>query len=261
MQISRKGTSKTQLTVATVCMNAKLDKETNLKIKSYMRKTSEQGAKLVAFPEISLQQNSGWGRSEHQPSNEELAYLYGSAETIPGPSINVLIDAAKEHDIFTVFGMTEKGSDGKLYNSSVFLGPDGFIGKYRKRHLWDSDTDGNEHLSWEKGIDSGVFDSTIGKVGLMICIEMSFGFDSLARDEGADFLVTVSAWPGFAGPIFNEVSKSNAVENGCWHIVSNQVGVVGHAVDYGHSRIIAPDGRIVADTGSEEGMVISTIKF
>jgi predicted amidohydrolase len=50
--------------------------------------------------------------------------------------------------------MTEKGADGKLYNSSVFLGPNGVIGKYRKRQLWDSNTDGNEHLSWHNGVDS-----------------------------------------------------------------------------------------------------------
>ena len=72
-----------------------------------------------------------------------------------------------------VFGMTEKSLDGKLYNSSVFLGPDGVIGKYRKKHLWDSETGGNEHLSWLTGTENGVFDSPLGKVGLMICISSS----------------------------------------------------------------------------------------
>jgi len=262
IQTSTRVPSKTKLTVATVCMNAKQDKETNLNtFKSYLRKASQKGVKLIVFPEISLQQNPGWGRSEYKPSEEELAYLFESAEKVPGPSITELVEAAKKHDIYIIFGMTEKGSDTRLYNSSVFLGPDGVIGKYRKRRLWDSETGGNEHLSYQIGVDSGVFDSPIGRVGLMICIEMSFGYGRILAEEGADFLVTVSAWPRFAGHIFDEVSVSNAVENGCWHIVSNQVGVVGHAVDYGHSRIVAPNGKVIADTGSEEGLAIGIIEF
>jgi predicted amidohydrolase len=261
IQNSRKSTGK-KLTVATVCMNAKLDTKINLDtFKSYIKKASEKKAKLVVFPEIALQQNPGWGRVEHQPSKEELAYLINTAETIPGSSTDELVEYAKKHDIYIVFGMTENGSDGKLYNSSIFLGPNGVIGKYRKRDLWDSETGGNEHLSWEKGSDSGVFDSSIGRVGLMICIEMSFGYGKRLSDEGADFLVTVSAWPNFAGHIYDEVSKSNAVDSGCWHIVSNQVGVVGHAVDYGHSRIVSPGGEIVVDTDAEEGMVFAVIDF
>jgi predicted amidohydrolase len=251
-----------RFTVASVCMNAKLDKETNLDtIKSYMRKASVKGAKLVVFPEISLQQNPGWGRSNHKPTREELAYLTETAETVPGPSVIELVEAARLYDIYVVFGMTENGLDGNLYNTSVFLGPSGIMGKYRKRHLWDSENGGNEHLSWEKGVGSGVFESPLGKVGLMICIEMSFGFGVKLVEEGADFIVTISAWPRSASESFEKVSKSNAVETGCWHIVSNQVGVVGHSVDYGHSRIVSPNGEVIVDTGEMEGMVTTTIEY
>jgi hypothetical protein len=37
--------------------------------------------------------------------------------------------------------------------------------------------------------------------------------------------------------------------------------MVGHATDYGHSRIINPDGVVVADTGAQEGMVVQTIGY
>jgi predicted amidohydrolase len=65
-----------KLTVATVCMNAKLDTKSNLAIfKSYIRKASEKGAKLVVFPEIALQQNLGCGRAEHQPSRSLVFHV------------------------------------------------------------------------------------------------------------------------------------------------------------------------------------------
>ena len=44
-----------------------------------------------------------------------------------------------------------------------------------------------------------------------------------------------------------------------WHVVANQVGPVGYAEDYGHSRIVHPSGDIVADTGGEEGMVVAEV--
>jgi apolipoprotein N-acyltransferase len=74
------------LKVATVCMNAVPDKQTNLQeFFSYIEKAAAQEAKLIVFPETALQQNPAWGLN-HQPTQEELDYLYQSAETIPGES-------------------------------------------------------------------------------------------------------------------------------------------------------------------------------
>ena len=256
--VDSKTQDKVQLTVATVSMNAKTDTKANLKtFISYMKKASKKGAHLIVFPEISLQQNPGWGTNAYQPTVEELTYLSETAESIPGKSSKEMIDAARRLNIFVVFGMTEKSIDGKLYNSSVFLGPDGIIGKYRKKHLWDMETGGNEHLCWLRGTDNGVFDSPLGKVGLMICIEMWYNLGLKLADDGADFLVTISAWPSSGGREFEDVSIRNALGSGRWHVVSNQVGSVGHAVDYGHSRIVTPSGVVVVDTGESEGIVIA----
>lgn len=246
------------LTVAAISMNAQADKTANLqRFASYMMKAEAKGAHLVVFPEISLQQNPGWGTAEYQPTEEETAYVRDTAERIPGESTQWLVQKAREIGVYVVFGMTEIGDDDNLYNSSVFLGPEGILGVHRKYNLWDAATGGNEHLCWKTGSKPGeVVDSPIGKVGLMICIEMAFEFGPALRKAGADLLVTVSAWPDNAGKIYEQVTKLNASKAGCWHVVANQVGSVGHATDYGHSRIIDPDGNVLADTGSNEGMVI-----
>ena len=67
------------------------------------------------------------------------------------------------------------------------------------------------------------------------------------------------AWPGVAGDSYEEFTVQNAVEAGRWHVVSNQVGPVGYGEDYGHSRIVQPNGEIIADTGGQEGMVVAEI--
>jgi predicted amidohydrolase len=46
------------------------------------------------------------------------------------------------------------------------------------------------------------------------------------------------------------------VRSGRWHVVSNQVGAVGHAVCNGHSRVVDPSGRVVVDTGARKGIVM-----
>ena len=99
---------KIPLKVATVCMNAVEEKETNMQqFFAYMEEASAQEAHLIVFPEIALQQNPGWGASAYRPTQEELDYVRDTAETIPGDSTEILVDKARELNIYIVFGMTE----------------------------------------------------------------------------------------------------------------------------------------------------------
>jgi hypothetical protein len=132
------------------------------------------------------------------------------------------------------------------------------LGSYRKKNLWDTSTFGNEHLFWSRGSEVGiVLESRLGKIGLMICIEMYHDFGLGLAKKGADFLATVSAWPGGSGDLYETKTTSNARAVARWHFVANQTGTVGHSTDYGHSRIINPNGVIIADTGANEGMVVA----
>ncbi len=199
--------------------------------------------------------------SVHEPTHAELKYLRDTAETVPGESTDSVVAKARELGIYVVFGMTEKESDdGPLYNSSVFLGPDGVIGKYRKNNLWDAENgDGNEHLCWERGTELVVADSPWGGVGLAICMDMAHMLGPRLASMGADLLVTVSAWTLKGCDPYERFTVQNATEARRWHVVSNQVGLVGYGEDYGHSRIVHPKGEVVADTGGREGMVVAEI--
>ncbi len=245
------------LTVAAVCMNAKADTQANLKtFASYIRQASQKGAQLVVFPEVALQQNPGWNAADG-PSQEELAYVRDTAETVPGPSTGVLVELAKEHRIYIIFGMTEKSAEGELYNSAVFLGPGGVIGTYRKRHL-NTGTAGNEDLFWRPGDKMGVFRSPLGRVGIMMSVEMEKHLGAKMADARADVIVTLAAWPPMAGRWYDRLTRSNALESGRWHVIANQTGPVGHTWGYGHSRIVDPDGAVAADTGVQEAMAVVT---
>lgn len=240
------------LTVAAVTMNAKPDVAANLQvILSRMEEAASQGAQLVVFPELALQGCPGWREQHVKPSAAELAYSQQTAETIPGLSTALLVEQARALNLFVVFGMMEKDeATGQLYNTSVLLGPEGVIGKHRKTVSVD-----NDDLIFRRGSGYIVLDSPVGKIGLMICAEMAdFPAAGLAS-KGAELLVTASAWPANPNPQWDEATAGNAARARRWHVVSNLVGPVGYAT-YGHSRVVDPLGRIVADTGQKEGMVV-----
>jgi predicted amidohydrolase len=253
-----------EVTIATVCLRAECDVEANRQtFLRYLRAAKAQGAELVLFPEAALQQNPGWGYLSHVPTDDEKAYVARTAEPIPGPSCDWLQAHAKDLGLHLIFGMTERGQGeetGKLYNASVFLGPEGVLGRYRKHRLWDEETGGNEHCFWSYGEQAGlVVDSPFGKIGMMICVEMSHGYGKRLAEAGAQLIATVSAWTGDHGWLFEEYAAQNAIESGCWHVIANQGGTVGQTWDYGHSRIVAPDGTLIASTGKDEGMVVARI--
>jgi len=85
---------------------------------------------------------------------------------------------------------------------------------------------------------------------------MYFNLGIVLAGQGADLLVTVASWLGGGSGLYDRVTRQNAYLARRWYVVSNQVGSAGHMIGYGHSRIVAPDGDIIADTGGEEGMVI-----
>jgi predicted amidohydrolase len=242
------------LTVAAVTMTSQTNPAANLQtLYAYMERAASNGVDLVVFPEMALQGCPGWRQDTLAPSAQEMAYIRATAETIPGASTSNVVAKANELNLFVVFGMTEKDQT-NLYNANVFLGPDGVIGKHRKTFFV-----GNDGQIWSLGSGYVVLDSPLGKVGLMICAEMYSGWNypgPVLASQGSDLLVTSSAWWTSVAWAWDLMTVTNAVLAGRWHVVSQQVGTIGHAQCYGHSRAVDPLGRIVCDSGATVGMVL-----
>lgn len=118
--------SSNRVTVAAVQMCPKLKmKSENLAIcLKKLEEAARNGAKLIAFPELTL---SGY---IFESQKEALSI----AESIPGPSIKQLSQRCASLGVYAVIGLIEK-EDGKIYNTAVLAGSEGIIGKYRKTHL------------------------------------------------------------------------------------------------------------------------------
>jgi predicted amidohydrolase len=113
------------------------------------------------------------------------------AEEIPsGDTVRTWEALAEEKDIYIVSGILEKDGD-KFYNAAVLIGPDGFIGKFRKMHLWDEDK------VWFEPGDLGipVFQTPIGRISMIICYDMWFSeMWRIAAMKGADIVCVPTNW-------------------------------------------------------------------
>ncbi|MBI2303562.1 MAG: carbon-nitrogen hydrolase family protein [Chloroflexi bacterium] len=248
------------VTVAAAAMRVVHDKGRNLKrYLEFLEEAAEKGARLVVFPEQSLQ---GYLYSlDHQFTPEELEYHHRNAEPVPGESTQLLTEQAREKGMYIVFGMTEVGPANHvptLFNSAVMVGPEGLAAVYRKVHL-----PGDERNIFRPGRSWEVVSTPLGRVGLLICWDQAFPESTRELTlAGAQILVMPTARGKTTSYFYDLFSRTRALENRRWFIASNQVGLCdqGETDYYGHSLIVDPRGHIVAETGDEaEGLAVATI--
>ncbi len=186
-------------------------------------------------------------------SKEEVAEL---AEHVPdGATTDFLVNLSQDKGIYIVAGLPEKDGD-KFYNSAVLTGPEGFIGSYRKTHLFYE-----ENLFFSPG-DTGfqVWDTPLGKIGIMICFD--WFFPESARTlalKGAEVIAHPS---NLVLPYCPQSMPVRCFENRVYAVTANRIGTEqrkeGEALTFiGQSQIISPKGEILVRAGSNEEILIT----
>ena len=173
-------------------------------------KAADNGARLLVLPELC---NSGYVFN----SRDEAFAL---SEPIPeGPTTKAWMDIAKARDLYIVAGITEREGD-SLYNSSVVVGPSGYIGTFRKIHLWNE-----ENLFFERGnLGFPVFSTPIGRIGTFICYDGWFPESyRLCALQGADIICIPTNWVPIPGQDPKREAMANILVMGSAH--SNSVFV------------------------------------
>jgi len=212
------------------------NKERNLKqISEQAAKARKKNVDLLIFPELHL---TGY------TMRDEVSHL---AESIPGPSTRKVERAAKEHGVHIIFGMPEESEvKGVIHNTAVFVGPRGLIGRYRKIHL-PTHSVFEERRYYRPGQEAPVFKTDIGTIGLNICYDLYFPeLTRLQALQGAQLVVCISASPGLRRRFFEGFCLSRAMENAVYLAYVNRVGIEEGLQFWGGSRVIAPNGSVLA---------------
>jgi predicted amidohydrolase len=229
------------------------NKEKNLEtIRENVAKAKREGAQLVIFPELSL---TGYVVRDQ---------IYELAERIPGPSTRFVEELAKESKLHIIFGMPEASEKAQatLYNSAILVGPKGVIGKYHKMYL-PTHSVFEEKRYFRPGYQVAVFDTKLGKIGLVICYDIYFPeVTRLTRLKGAQLIVCISASPGIRRSFFETLTTARAIENTAFLAYVNMAGIEDGLQFWGGSRMIGPGGRIIAQAKyDEEDFVVAEVDY
>lgn len=214
-------------------------KEENIRKEiALVTEAAENGAKLIALPEMATTGYCFYSREEIAPF----------VEPIPGQTTSRFEKIAIKYNCYIAFGMPEVDADTDIYyNSAVLIGPEGIIGVHRKTHSYISEA------KWASQGNLGhkVYDTAIGKIGMLICMDMDFMEPARIEGlEGADVIIHLSAWPDEKTPA--PYWSTRAYENGCYVLDSNRIGLERTVMFSGGSCLINPDGTIQSYVDSEE---------
>jgi N-carbamoylputrescine amidase len=246
-----------------------------------VREAATRGAQIVCLKELF---------SAPYFCKKQSADRFDLAEPVPGPTTDVMQALARELAIVLVVPVFEKQAAGVYRNSAAVIDADGaLLGVYRKMHIPD------DPLFYEKyyftpgdpvpdsGLTPGVARQAAGfrvwhtryaAIGVLICWDQ--WYPEAARITsllGADILVypTAIGWHPSEKAVFGTaqvdawrtIQRSHAIANGVFVAAANRVGFEAEpGTDglefFGHSFISDPFGRIIADSGTEPGILIAT---
>ena len=156
----------------------------------------------------------------------------------------------------------------RVRTRAVLVGPSGaVVARYDKLHLFDADVADaqgryRESDVFEAGDQVVVADAAGLRVGLAICYDLRFPLLTRAlADAGADLIVYPSAFTATTGAAHWQVLlRAAAVQSGCYVLGANQCGRHGDKrASHGHSQLVDPWGRVVAEAGDASGVVLGPV--
>jgi len=207
------------------------------KARRLLRRAAAQGAGLVCAPEGFLEgyivQEKGLTRARYRSAGESVRR---------GEYIREMRRLCADLGIYLVAGFAERAGP-RMHNSAALIGPGGeMIGVFRKVHDM-----GAEPLN-AGGDGFPVFDTGLGRVGIMICFDRQLPESArLLALRGARLILNPSA--GMWGETNDVMMRTRAYENGVWIIFS-------HPRD---CLIISPRGEIVARASGPDEVVVADV--
>lgn len=242
--------------VGLVQMSCTKDKASNIsKTIENIRKAASKGAQIICLQELFT--------SLYFCENEDHKN-FGLAETIPGPTSDLIRQIAKETETVIIASLFEQRATGVYHNTAAVINADGkLLGTYRKNHIPD-DPGFYEKFYFTPG-DKGykVFKTKYGKIGVLICWDQ--WYPEAARITslmGAEILFypTAIGWELKTSNKVNTeqyqawrtIQQSHAIANGVHVVAVNRIGTEGITRFWGGSFVSNPFGTLLYQASHEK---------
>src|SRR3712207_942815 len=221
-----------------------------------VREAAAQGAQFAQTPEMTS-----------LIERERAAMFEKVRPEAQDPTLAALREVARERGIVVHLGSIAVKDGDKIANRGFLIGQDGdIVASYDKIHLYDVDLPNGE--SWREsatytGGDRAVMGETPwGFLGMAICYDVRFAALYKALDEnGASFLSAPAAFTRQTGEAhWHVLHRARAIETGSFMISAAQAGLHEDGREtYGHSLVVDPWGRVLAEGGTEPGVFLAEI--
>jgi N-carbamoylputrescine amidase len=251
--------------IGLVQMSCSTDAEANLaKCCDGIRQAASQGAEVVCTQELF--------RSQYF-CREEDSDLFALAETIPGPTTEVLSSLARELQVAIVGSLFEKRAQGLYHNTAVTIDADGsLLGLYRKMHIPDDPLYFEKFYFTPGDLGFQAFETKYARIGVLICWDQWYPEGArLTSLQGANvlFYPTAIGWHPIEKEMFGTaqldawrtIQRGHAIANGVYVAAVNRTGFEGPADEglefWGSSFVADPFGQMIAEaTTSEEEVIV-----
>jgi 5-aminopentanamidase len=230
-----------------------LEKSINLaKMEDMVNRAALAGTDLVIFPECSV---TGYklGQSLYQIPNQ-AEHLTDQSQ---GSSVQRLKKLSDKLGVQIIFGIPEKDHKA-VYNSVVHLIPGlDIFGSYRKVHMWEA-----EGEVFKSGEEFSVQNAPVGQLGSLICYDLEFPESArILALMGAKLIAVSTANMVPWGECQTVFARSRAMENNVFVAVANCIGKAGSTQFLGGSIIVDPFGRVLAQAGDNEAILIADVNL
>jgi predicted amidohydrolase len=213
----------------------------------WIEQAAGEGIVLAVFPECCL---TGYVY-ESRPDLEAAAISASGAEIA---RIEAACRAASMHVVVGLF----EAEGARVYNTALLIGPEGVIGRHRKRHL--PFLGGDRFVDQPDGIEPAVFDTPVGKIGLAICYEIRF--PEVVRTlvlSGAEIVVLPTNWPVASRILADLFTPVRAAENFVYFLAANRNDSEDGTDFLGSSQIVDPVGKVIAHAGTATGLFAAEV--
>ena len=221
-----------------------------------VRAASKEGAQVVCLPELF---DSLYFPQERVSGVEP--------QNLPDETTDALAAAAEENRIVLIGGSLYESHDGRAYNTSVVFNSDGkMIGRYRKVHI-PQDPSFYEKDYFEAGTDYRVFNTSFGKIGVLICFDQWYPEPArIIKLMGADVVLYPTAIGTVKGidqaegdwrNAWENVQRGHAIANSMVVAAVNRVGVEKEINFWGGSFVCDQFGKVLARAGAKEQVLVA----
>lgn len=188
-----------------------------------------------------------------------LGRLTTEAEAIDGPTVAAVRKIANDNHCAIVAGsLPLRHKDGKIYNTTVVIDKQGsVVAAYSKVHLFGLF---NEERFFAAGDNFDTYELNGVICGSTICYDLRF--PELYRHlslQAAKIIFVPAEWPAARGDIWRLLAQARGAENHNYIVAVNCVGNFQGAPFYGHSLVVDPMGKIIAEGGGNEEIIYCDI--